>query len=42
MRFTNIAGAIALLATAASALDKPLDIKVDHAVECSRKTQAGT
>ncbi|GAB7357676.1 hypothetical protein MBLNU459_g0166t1 [Dothideomycetes sp. NU459] len=41
MRFTSIAGAVALLASAASALDKPLDIKVDKAVECTRKTQAG-
>lgn len=41
MRFTGITAAIALLATAVSALDKPLDIQVDKAVECSRKTIAG-
>jgi hypothetical protein len=41
MKFATLTSAIALFATAASALDKPLDIKVTHAVECTRKTQAG-
>lgn len=42
MKFTTLTGALALFATAVSALDKPLDIKVDKAVECTRKTTAGT
>lgn len=41
MKFTTLTGALALFATAASALDKPLNIQVDKAVECSRKTKAG-
>lgn len=41
MKFTTLTSALALFATAASALDKPLDIKVDKAVECTRKTTAG-
>lgn len=41
MKFTTLTGALALFATAVSALDKPLNIQVDKAVECSRKTKAG-
>lgn len=41
MRFAGITAALALLATAVTALDKPLDIKVDKAVDCKRKTQRG-
>jgi hypothetical protein len=41
MRFSNIATAVALLLTGASALDKPLNIEVLHAVECSTKTKEG-
>ncbi|KAK5130768.1 hypothetical protein LTR08_001658 [Meristemomyces frigidus] len=41
MRFTNITAAIALLLAGVSALDKPLDIEVQHPVECSRKTKRG-
>ncbi|THX44732.1 hypothetical protein D6D10_00091 [Aureobasidium pullulans] len=41
MKFATLTGALALFATAVSALDKPLNIQVDKAVECSRKTKAG-
>lgn len=41
MKFLSLTGALALFTVAASALDKPLDIKVDTAVECTRKTKAG-
>lgn len=41
MKFTTLTGALALFATAVSALDKPLDIKVDKAIECTRKTTTG-
>ena len=32
---------MALLLTSVSALEKPLDTQVVHAVECSRKTKTG-
>ncbi|KAK5002866.1 FKBP-type peptidyl-prolyl cis-trans isomerase [Cryomyces antarcticus] len=41
MRVFTISTALALLATATSALDTPLDIKVTSPVECTRKTVAG-
>jgi FK506-binding protein 2 len=41
MKFVTLTSALALFATAASALDKPLNIQVDTAVECTRKTQVG-
>jgi FK506-binding protein 2 len=41
MRLTSFVSALALLFSAASALEKPLDIQVDKAVECSRKTKSG-
>jgi len=41
MRLTSIVSAFALLFSAASALEKPLDIQVDKAVECTRKTKSG-
>jgi FK506-binding protein 2 len=41
MKFTTLTGALALYASAASALNKPLDIQVDKAVECTRKTVSG-
>ncbi|KAK4984113.1 Peptidyl-prolyl cis-trans isomerase fpr2 [Elasticomyces elasticus] len=41
MRFSTFAAAIALLASTATALDKPLNIQVDTAVECDRRTKAG-
>jgi len=41
MRFTSVAATLALLAGAVSALDKPLDIKIDVAKECARKSKAG-
>ncbi|KAF2771023.1 FK506-binding protein 2 precursor [Teratosphaeria nubilosa] len=41
MRFTSITAALALLWAGASALEKPLDIQVEKAVECSRKTKRG-
>jgi len=41
MKVTAIA-ALLFLAPAALALDKPLDIKVDRAGECTRKSKAGT
>lgn len=42
MRFSSITAAFALLVASASALEKPLDIEVQKAVECSRKTKEGT
>ncbi|TKA64543.1 FK506-binding protein 2 [Cryomyces minteri] len=41
MHIFTITAALALLATATSALDTPLDIKVTQPVECTRKTVAG-
>ena len=41
MRFSAITAAVALFLGSASALDKPLDIQVEKAVECSRKTKTG-
>ncbi|KAG9623489.1 hypothetical protein KCU64_g20270, partial [Aureobasidium melanogenum] len=41
MKFTTLTGALALFASAASALNKPLDIQVDKAVDCTRKTVTG-
>jgi FK506-binding protein 2 len=41
MRLTSFVSALALLFSAASALEKPLDIQVDKAVECTRKTKSG-
>ncbi|KAI7370841.1 FK506-binding protein [Hortaea werneckii] len=41
MRFTSITAALSLLLAGVSALDTPLDIQVEHAVECSRKTKRG-
>jgi FK506-binding protein 2 len=41
MRLTSLVSAFALLFSAASALEKPLDIQVDKAVECTRKTKSG-
>lgn len=41
MRLTSIVSAFALLFSAASALEKPLDIQVTKAVECTRKTKSG-
>jgi hypothetical protein len=41
MRITSFASALALFLGAVTALDKPLDIQVTKAVECSRKAQKG-
>ncbi|KAL1584043.1 hypothetical protein WHR41_08170 [Cladosporium halotolerans] len=41
MRFSSFTAAAALFLSSVSALEKPLDIQVDKAVECSRKTKAG-
>ena len=41
MRFSSVTTAFALLLAGVSALDKPLDIQVTHAVDCSRKTKTG-
>lgn len=41
MRFSSITAALALFFAGASALDKPLNIEVQKAVECSRKTKSG-
>lgn len=41
MRLTSIVSALALMFASVSALDKPLDIQVDKAVECTRKTKSG-
>lgn len=41
MRLTSITAALSLLLAGVSALDTPLDIQVEHAVECSRKTKRG-
>lgn len=40
MRFQLLA-AISVLFAAASALDEPLDIKIEKSVECTRKSQKG-
>jgi hypothetical protein len=41
MRITSFASALALFLGAVTALDKPLDIQVTHAVECTRKAEKG-
>jgi FK506-binding protein 2 len=41
MRITSFTSALALLLTSVTALDKPLDIQVTKAVECSRKAEKG-
>jgi len=41
MRITSFASALALFLGAVTALDKPLDIQVTKAVECSRKAEKG-
>ena len=41
MRTSSILTGVTLLLAGASALEKPLDIEVTHAVECSKKTKAG-
>jgi len=41
MRLTTITTAFALLLAGTSALEKPLDIQVEHAVDCTRKTKKG-
>jgi len=41
MRFATISTALALLAAGVSALDKPLNIEVQHSAECERKTTRG-
>ncbi len=41
MKFTSITAALTLLLAGASALEKPLDIEVQHSTECSRKTKRG-
>jgi FK506-binding protein 2 len=42
MRTTSILTGLGLFFAGASALDKPLNIEVTKAVECSRKTVTGT
>ena len=42
MRVTSIVAGFGLLLTGAYGLDKPLDIQIEKAVECSRKTVAGS
>lgn len=41
MRFSTITAAVALFLGSVSALDKPLDIQTEKAVECNRKTKTG-
>ncbi|KAM0717701.1 hypothetical protein Q7P37_007553 [Cladosporium fusiforme] len=41
MRCSTITAAVALFLGSAAALDKPLDIQTEKAVECKRKTQTG-
>ena len=41
MRITSFASALALFLGAVTALDKPLDIQVTKAVECTRKAEKG-
>lgn len=41
MRFTSMIAAVGLLSAGAFALEKPLDIQVEEAVQCSRKTKTG-
>lgn len=41
MRFSTITAAVALFLGSTSALDKPLDIQTEKAVECNRKTKTG-
>lgn len=41
MRLSSITAAFALLFAGSYALEKPLDIEVQKAVECSRKTKTG-
>jgi hypothetical protein len=42
MRFTSIVAGVGLLLTGAAALEKPLNIEVQKAVDCSRKTKEGS
>lgn len=42
MKFTAVIAALGLLFAGASALDKPLDIDVLKANECTTKTKPGT
>ena len=41
MKFTSAIAALTVLAVGVSALDKPLDIKKTHTVECTTKTKVG-
>jgi FK506-binding protein 2 len=41
MRFSTIVASLTALVAGVSALDKPLDIKVEKAVDCTRKTVEG-
>lgn len=41
MRFSSITAAFAIFLAGTSALEKPLDIEVTHAVTCSRKSKTG-
>ena len=41
MKLVSIAAALALLAPAVLAIDKPLDIKVERSSECTRKSRSG-
>jgi len=42
MRLSSVSAAITLLVASVSALDKPLDIHIEHSTECSRKSARGT
>ncbi|KAK0289320.1 Peptidyl-prolyl cis-trans isomerase fpr2 [Friedmanniomyces endolithicus] len=41
MRLSSVSAAITLLVASVSALDKPLDIHIEHSTECSRKSARG-
>ncbi|KAK0357225.1 Peptidyl-prolyl cis-trans isomerase fpr2 [Friedmanniomyces endolithicus] len=41
MRLSSVSAAITLLVASVSALDKPLDIQIEHSTECSRKSARG-
>ncbi|KAK0252655.1 hypothetical protein B0A54_13803 [Friedmanniomyces endolithicus] len=41
MRLSSVSAALTLLAASVSALDKPLDIQIEHSTECSRKSARG-
>ncbi|KAK1808859.1 Peptidyl-prolyl cis-trans isomerase fpr2 [Friedmanniomyces endolithicus] len=41
MRLSSVTAALTLLAASVSALDKPLDIQIEHSTECSRKSARG-